>query len=1225
MTATSGRTADRYRFDRFELQPAARRLLAEGREAKVGARAFDVLLALVERPGRVVGKDDLLATVWPGTVVEEANLAVQVSALRKVLGSGLIATVAGRGYQFTGTLEPLATAPAGADAAREATALAAARGAVPRATTPIYGRNDELTELGALLAAHRLVTLTGAGGIGKTRLAQAWGEGPGHRERIAWIDLAGVHDAAQLPGTVLARLGGAETAAGGGAAAALAAALAPLAITLVLDNAEQVAAEVAAFVQPLLDAAPGLRLLVTSQVPLRLQAEQVLRLGTLPVPPARTTVAEALRHAAVMLFVERARAADPRFELAEGNVTSVVDICRRLDGLPLALELAASRVATIGVNPLAAADTNAAAPDAGLAVLGSGPRDAPERQRTLYAALQWSHQLLDAPARRLFRRLGLFSGGFTLAAALAVAGDDEEPGAPAGRPAGALDAWGLMNTLGRLVEHSLVAKDGAEPPRFSLLESARRFALDQLERAGERATFTARHLAWCRAFVEETLGEARAETAAGGEGPPAALDATTTARLTLEYANLRAALERALAPGSAAREAGAALAVALRPYWRQVDAEDERQRWTGPPAVADPSPTPGAEAARQLLARLRADDVVHPGGGLDAEAVIALARRSGAPEVHDVAQAVSALERAVTLAAAVRGGAAAPGEAGSGAAPSGETIAAFVADALDEAAQRARTGDAARAGAALQAALAELARREQALRAPFTEAQRALHEAALPLALQRADTDAALAHAEALASLVMPSDAATPAAAGPAYAERAAALLAEGLQRNRQPALVVAVQMLRRRLALAQPTFHAAFVSNAAPRPAAAEDWRDTVLALVRGLNRLAASDSHRTSAQEVVRLVQTTLESTPRERDPQRWSALHHEWARALRIDTLRRGAGLEEIDEAVAHCHLALQERPRASAPEAWAESMALLAGLEERAGMLGTGIDRLRAAVQAGREGLLELRREHDPQVWARLQGTIASALSTWARREGSLGRHLEAVAAQRAALSALSPETEPRAWAAEQNNLGIGLAAIGDLQGGAQGLESLQAAVDAYRAALRVLSLADAPALWAAVQHNLGGALRLLGEREVGTQSLREAALAFGEALKHHTRERAPGHWAAGENDRALALRALGRREGRREPLAEAVAALQAAAGERRRETVPLEWAKTQIELVDALAALAEFDGDATRMREAVATAEAVQAAHLPQPLAADDRARLEAHLATATAWLSARGG
>ncbi|MCW5611237.1 MAG: helix-turn-helix transcriptional regulator [Rubrivivax sp.] len=525
---------ERYRCGRLELQPAARRLLVDGREARVGARAFDVLLALVERPGRVVGKEELLAAVWPGVVVEEANLAVQVSALRKLLGSGLIATVAGRGYQFTGRLEAVPPVPAAPPADTRAQAP-------PRAPTPMIGRAAELAALSGLLAQQRLLTVTGPGGIGKTRLAQAWCEGPGAGEPVAWIDLGAIGDAV-----------------------ALRAALPPAtadATTWIIDNAEALAGALAEVLPPLLAAAPRLRLLVTSQVPLQLQGEQVFRLGTLPVPPPRATPAQALRHSAVQLFVERARAADPRFELAAGNVSSVVAICRRLDGLPLALELAAARVATIGVNALAAAleaALDAADGDlGGLALLGTASRDKPERQRTLQAALAWSHALLDLQSQRLFRRLGVFAGGFTLVAAQAVVGDD------------AGDAWSVMNTLGRLVEHSLVARDGGEPPRFRLLDAARLFALAQLERAQEGAEWRARHLAWCIGHLQALHGD-----------PGAPLSAAARAAIAAEAPNWRAALEQAFAPGSRRHEDGARLVAALQPYWRQTGADDEARRWS---------------------------------------------------------------------------------------------------------------------------------------------------------------------------------------------------------------------------------------------------------------------------------------------------------------------------------------------------------------------------------------------------------------------------------------------------------------------------------------------------------------------------------------------------------------------------------------------------------------------------------------------------------------------
>ncbi|MBL8344327.1 MAG: helix-turn-helix transcriptional regulator [Rubrivivax sp.] len=1281
MTATPapGRSAERYRFDRFELQPAARRLTAEGADARIGARAFDVLLALLERPGRVVAKDELLATVWPGVVVEEANLAVQISALRKVLGPRLIATVAGRGYQFTGTLEPLAPA------AQPATAMAAAaRSGVPRPATPMIGREAELAALAGLLGTHRLVTVAGAGGIGKTRLAMAWCQGPGLGETIAWVDLSGLEDASLLPASVLARLpaessssragaahaaadveadadaaadaAAAASTAGTGALAQLCQAVAPLPLTLVLDNAEQVAGEVAALAQALFSAAPRLRLLVTSQVPLRLQSEQVFRLGTLPVPEGRATPAQALAHAAVALFVERARAADPQFELVAGNVTSVVEICRRLDGLPLALELAAARVATIGVNALAAAlgtaldaaqahaaastdESAASAPSAArpggsgasgaLGVLGEGPRDAPIRQRTLRAALEWSHALLDAPARRVFRRLGVFAGGFTLAAAQAVVGDEGEAADDADAPA--LDGWAITSTLGRLVEHSLVAKDGSEPPRFSLLESARLFALEQLERAREAPARRARHLAWYLAFVQRVVApetaptrqagraqkakEAKEADGASGAHGTARLDDGVAARITLEYANLRTALEHALAPGSAQREAGAALAVALLPYWQHIDATDEQRRWSTAAPAARPihvsaphAAAAGAPAADdtalRLLERLRTDGVLRDGqpAGLDAATVMALARRVSRDEVPGFERAVEVLERAVALAADVLGRGDTEDAQGLGAA----ALDAYVSGMLDDAARHARTGDYDRGAGLLDEALAELDHREAAQRERWRRSRHALLSAALQQDLGRRDALAAARRIEALAALDRPD---RPTAA-PFFREQEALLLAAGLQQRDGPSLAVAQHLLRRRLQAAQAAGDEGF-----------DECREAGLALARALNRLGAIDALSPAPAEAQRLCRETLALAPRAAHALDWAALQHELAVALtRIG--ERAGDPAVLDEASACCRLALQERTQARAPQAWADSMTLLAQIERRAGTLTADSARLETAVRTARDCLRGLSRAEAGRQWANLQGIVAGALGLLARRAGSAARRHEAVAAYRAALGELSFDQTPQEWGAIQCNLGIELAALGEAEPGAAGTECLQAAVDAYRAALRVLSLEVSPAGWAIVQHNLGGALRLLGERETGTQSLREAALAFGEALKHHTRERAPGHWAAGQNDRALALLALGRREGRREPLAQAVAALRDALLERRRETTPLDWATTQMSLAEALAALAELDGDATTMEAAANASEAALEELTPErsPL---EHAQGVALATRARAWLAAQ--
>lgn len=1310
-TPAPGRSAERYRFDRFELQPAARRLLADGTDVRIGARAFDVLLTLVERPGRVVAKDELLATAWPGVIVEEANLAVQISALRKVLGPGLIATVAGRGYQFTGTLEALGS-PSEAGAAQ----AEVARGGVPRAAAPMIGREAELASLAQLMGSHRLVTVSGSGGIGKTRLAMAWCEGPGLGEPLVWIDLSALVDASRLGASVLQRLQAAglagpsatdgpastsamtamEAASAGAPSASTAtpearAALASLCqavsarpLVLVLDNAEPIAAEVAALARALLEAAPRLRLLVTSQVPLRLQAEQVFRLGTLPVPPARVSPAQALEHAAVALFVARARAADPLFELAPGNVTSVVEICRRLEGLPLALELAAARVATIGVNALAAAlghaldggpDTPPRAPSPGGAAVSMPPGPA-GGQLGVQRALAWSHALLDAPAKRVFRRLGVFAGGFTLAAAQAVVGDADdapEPEAsgadatgseraePRQREAAAdpregpsstrLDAWAVMSTLGRLVEHSLVAKDGAEPPRFSLLESARLFALEQLERAREAPDRRARHLDWCLSFVRQVMAQdaspAPVALPAGSllpgppsdvspenEAPPARPGTggrrpgdAAAARITVEYANLRTALAHALSPGSPLRERGAELAVALLPYWRHVDAADEQRWWTAaaptpatastPPAVArtpahagTPGPaTRAGDTAQQLLERLRADGLLGANGsaaGLDATTVLELARQVGLGDVSTLERALTVLQQAVTVASGVL----APGAGDDGLGTA--ALDAYVRAMLDESATLADRGDPERGAGLLDVALAELDHREAAHRALLQRSRRALLEAALQADLARRDAASAARRIEALAALDRPGQ---PTAA-PVYREHETAMLLRGMQERDVVSLSVAAQLLRRRL----QTLPAA-AQDPGIDDAVARERREARLSLARALNRLGASDALGAAIEEARRVCRQALAETSRSVHAQEWASLQHELAIALtRLG--ERAGDRTMLEEAAACCRLALEERRRERDPEAWSESVLVLVQAERRIGVHRGDVARLEAAVDVGRTALRGLSRAEAGARWARLHSAVAGALGLLARKNGSPALRHEAVASYRAALSALSVESTPQEWGAVQCNLGIELAAIGEAEPGPPGVEALQQAVDAYRAALRVLSLEASPAGWAIAQHNLGGALRLLGEREDGTQSLREATLAFAEALRHHTRERAPGHWAAGQNDRALALLALGRRERHREPVLQAIAALREALLVRRRETSPLDWATTQLALADALAALAEMDGDAATMEAAALAAEAALE-ELPAERAPNDHALGAARAASARAWLAAR--
>lgn len=516
------------RFADFELQPLERRLLAAGNPVPLGARAFDVLLALAARAGQLVTKNELLDLVWPGLVVEENNLATQVSNLRKVLGGEIIATIPGRGYRFTAALlAPPTEAPVPAPPAL--------RSNLREKPAQLIGRDDDLTALRELLEQHGLVTIVGAGGIGKSSLARALlqQQRSRHAHGVCWVELAPLPatDALpqRLPATIASALG--VRLAGGDTLAALAAAVAPLDMALVLDNAEHLPAAVATVVEALRQAAPRVRLLVTSQAPLRARGEHLYRLGALAWPQGRVDAAQAMAHGAVALFVHRARALDRHFALDDANVQAVVSLCRALDGLPLAIELAATRLPLLGLPALAAAL------DQRLRLLTVGAADAPTRQKTLRAALEWSHSLLTPHEQAVMRRLAVFAGSASLPMAQQVAADE------------AIDAWGVLDAMGGLVDRSLLAAgtDGGDSPRYRLLDTPRSFALERLAASGESGAVRARHAA----AVRERFERAQEERWSGRVGLEAWLE-----DLQLDVDNAREAF-------AWAREHDPACAVAL--------------------------------------------------------------------------------------------------------------------------------------------------------------------------------------------------------------------------------------------------------------------------------------------------------------------------------------------------------------------------------------------------------------------------------------------------------------------------------------------------------------------------------------------------------------------------------------------------------------------------------------------------------------------------------------
>lgn len=508
----------------WTLRPAERALCFGGRLVSLGGRAFDLLLALAESRDSVVSKADLMDRVWPEAFVEENNLAVQVSALRKLLGPSAIATVPGRGYKLTllPTIPSLPTSPPAG--ARNAVPTPGAGGCrpLPLRPTALVGRDDDLSALQQLMDDRRLVTLRGAGGIGKSSLALAAAHArrAQHPDAVAWIELAAVSDDAGIAAALCSALrlpvpGGADPWP------AVIDAVRPLALLLIVDNAEHLAVVLAGRVATLLAQAPQVRLLVTSQVALKVDGEQVMPLGPLALPAADIDLTDsagcelASRSGALMLFVDQARAADRGFNLTLDNAMQVVAICAALDGVPLALKLAAARLPLLGLAGLLAAL------DDRLKLLAGGPRDAPDRQRTVAAALTWSCSLLEPGSLALFCRLGVFSSGFSLPMAVALGCDAGD------------DALDVVERLAALVDRSLVDVAPGEPPRYRLLQSARDHALQQLASRGERADVERRHAAVVTEWAD--AGEAASWHRSDAASAAAVLDDLDNLRAALDF------------------------------------------------------------------------------------------------------------------------------------------------------------------------------------------------------------------------------------------------------------------------------------------------------------------------------------------------------------------------------------------------------------------------------------------------------------------------------------------------------------------------------------------------------------------------------------------------------------------------------------------------------------------------------------------------------------------
>jgi predicted ATPase/DNA-binding winged helix-turn-helix (wHTH) protein len=481
-----------YRFDSFQFIPVRRLLIDNGERVHVGARALAVLEALIEKAGELVKKEELLAEVWPNTFVDDANLKVNVARLRHALRDGtqgrrFIVNEPGRGYRFV------------ADVVRQdvsANEAHAAKHNLPTRRSSIVGRDEIISRLAEQSASQRLMTITGTGGIGKTTVAIAVAGriANNFRDGVSYLDLAPLSDPSLLSVTVASLLGAPINA--DDPDSGLIAFLRNKEMLLVLDNCEHLVDAAAGLVDRLLGDLPTLKIIVTSQEALCIPAEWAHRLPPLPFPNLDdTTSKEALEsYPATKLFVERASAASSDFEFGDEDSPYIADICRRLDGLPLALELAAAVAEDLGVRGIAnnLADR--------FSVLTRGQKSALPRHRTLRATLDWSFERLPLGEKVVLSRLAAFSGSFSPAAAKEVVSCK------------LIDQDTVFERLLSLAAKSLIARDDRSGEvEYRLLESVRAYANKKLLERTDRDITAGRHAAYCLQVLEQAAIDEKTE------------------------------------------------------------------------------------------------------------------------------------------------------------------------------------------------------------------------------------------------------------------------------------------------------------------------------------------------------------------------------------------------------------------------------------------------------------------------------------------------------------------------------------------------------------------------------------------------------------------------------------------------------------------------------------------------------------------------------------------
>jgi predicted ATPase/DNA-binding winged helix-turn-helix (wHTH) protein len=552
-----------YQVGPFRLDLESRLLTRDGQRVALGPRAIAVLATLVSNAHRHVPKSAIMDAAWPGRVVEDANLAVQISAIRRALawapgGDQWVETLARRGYRYVGPLEPVR----GGERAHH----------LPRALTPFIGRNAARERLCALVREARLITITGPGGIGKTRLVVQVAEDLARSYRGgAWFtDLAPI-SAPTLVANAIGRAAGTFDLSARAPLESLCKQLSGRRMLLVLDNCEHVLDAASAAAAALVRNCPGITVIAASRELFGIVGEQAFALEPLGLPAIDAGLQAVEASEAGSLLIDCLRRSRPGLVVDATDANDLAGICAQLDGIPLALEFAAvlSRSLSLGQLRARLADR--------LALLALGSRAAQPRQRTLRAILDWSHEQLGAKEARLLRRCSLFRAGFTLEAARLIDGEGAS-------------SEEISDLLGGLVARSLVsfAPQGSTG-RYVMLETTRAYAMERLDAAGETDEQRQRHAQVCMEVMSKANDEWLTRS-----------DESWRSACAPELDDVRAALDwsRGTAAG---RDLGVALAAASGPLWLTLSLTAEGVDWLRWAVEQDSSGVPLRDRARLWL------------------------------------------------------------------------------------------------------------------------------------------------------------------------------------------------------------------------------------------------------------------------------------------------------------------------------------------------------------------------------------------------------------------------------------------------------------------------------------------------------------------------------------------------------------------------------------------------------------------------------------------------